>query len=146
MNSDQCYHLLGLKRGASVPEIRDAYRKLALECHPDKNTSAKDGVKFKLITEAYQTLRIKTTNVDRTFDTLYQNQHTSGNAMSWNFYLDAFYDVLDHVKKMRYVKTIYPHLSKSKPLLLGCYGLVRQHIAMPLFSLMRFSYRRIGPL
>ncbi|MGI0017520.1 MAG: J domain-containing protein, partial [Nitrosotalea sp.] len=148
MNSDKCYNLLGLKRGASVPEIRNAYRKLALECHPDKNTSAKDGVKFKLITEAYQTLRVKTTSTDRAFDIMYQNQPSSiyRGITSWNFYLGVFCDVLNYAKKIRYVKTVYPYVSKSKSILLGCYGLTRQHIVMSLFNLMRFSYRRIGPL
>ena len=56
MNSYQCYQVLGLKDGASMKDIKSAYRRLALEHHPDKNKD-KDSKKFRIILEAYQTLR-----------------------------------------------------------------------------------------
>lgn len=71
MNTDQCYNLLGLSQDASMPQIRNVYRRLALEYHPDKNISSKDGMKFKLITEAYQTLRIKNMNASMNFNSAY---------------------------------------------------------------------------
>jgi ferredoxin len=46
-----------MDQGSSFDEIKYAYRKLALESHPDKNTDEKDGVKFKKITEAYHMLK-----------------------------------------------------------------------------------------
>ena len=33
------YEILGVNQQAKVKEIRDAYRKLALRCHPDKDPS-----------------------------------------------------------------------------------------------------------
>ncbi len=57
MNTYQCYKVLGLQDGASIKEVKSAYRRLALKSHPDKNTSNIDGKEFKLVTEAYQTLR-----------------------------------------------------------------------------------------
>ncbi|NHI03177.1 Chaperone protein DnaJ [Candidatus Nitrosotalea sp. TS] len=57
MNNCTCYRLLGLEKGASVREIKDAYRKMALKYHPDKSVSKQDNEKFKLIHEAYQILR-----------------------------------------------------------------------------------------
>lgn len=57
MNSYQCYQILGVTNDTPFKEIKSAYRKLALEYHPDKNTSEKDGKKFKMVTEAYQFLR-----------------------------------------------------------------------------------------
>lgn len=50
------YDILGLKKGASDAEIKSAYRKLALQWHPDKNKSADAETKFKEINEAYQVL------------------------------------------------------------------------------------------
>jgi ferredoxin len=53
----QAYQILQVEHGSSFDEIKYAYRKLALELHPDKNDSEKDGVKFKLVTEAYHALK-----------------------------------------------------------------------------------------
>lgn len=39
-----------------MKEIKSAYRRLALEFHPDKNKD-QEGRRFKLVSEAYQTLR-----------------------------------------------------------------------------------------
>lgn len=57
MNSFQCYQILGVENDAPFKEVKSAYRTLALQLHPDKNTLEKDGKKFKMITEAYQVLR-----------------------------------------------------------------------------------------
>jgi len=51
------YALLGVARTASEVDIKKAYRKLAMEYHPDRNSSAGAEAKFKEITEAYEVLR-----------------------------------------------------------------------------------------
>lgn len=51
------YQTLGLQKGASAAEIKSAYRKLALQHHPDKNKGDKESeAKFKEITKAYEVL------------------------------------------------------------------------------------------
>jgi molecular chaperone DnaJ len=51
------YDLLGVPREASEAEIKKAYRRLAMEFHPDKNRAADAEEKFKEITEAYEVLK-----------------------------------------------------------------------------------------
>lgn len=52
------YQLLGVSRGADTEEIKKAYRKLALEYHPDRNQGSKEAEeRFKQVTQAYEVLR-----------------------------------------------------------------------------------------
>jgi len=66
LNIYQCYQVLGLREEASIKEVKSAYRKLALQFHPDKNASDHESTKFKMIIEAYQTLRTEYKNKIRT--------------------------------------------------------------------------------
>ena len=50
------YEVLGVKREASKDEIKDAYRKLAMQFHPDRNKDVGAEEKFKEISEAYAVL------------------------------------------------------------------------------------------
>lgn len=51
------YQLLGVARGASLPDIKKAYRKLARKHHPDLNPGDKAAeARFKEIQEAYAVL------------------------------------------------------------------------------------------
>lgn len=52
------YEVLGVRRNASEQELKSAYRKLALQFHPDRNPENKEVAeeKFKEITEAYAVL------------------------------------------------------------------------------------------
>ncbi len=50
------YEVLGVPRDASKDQIKDTYRKLAMQYHPDRNKSPEAEEKFKEISEAYAVL------------------------------------------------------------------------------------------
>lgn len=57
MDIADCYRLLGLRSGATLAEIKESYRRLARQYHPDINSSdgqAKD--RFIALTQAYKLL------------------------------------------------------------------------------------------
>lgn len=57
MNQKDYYAILGVPQTSSADEVKKAYRKLALETHPDRNPGdSKAEERFKLISEAYAVL------------------------------------------------------------------------------------------
>lgn len=50
------FNILGLPENASKAQVKRAYRKLALEYHPDRNSSPDAHERFLQITEAYEML------------------------------------------------------------------------------------------
>jgi molecular chaperone DnaJ len=50
------YEVLGVQRNATKNQIKDSYRKLALQYHPDRNKAPDAEEKFKEISEAYAVL------------------------------------------------------------------------------------------
>ncbi len=57
MNTYQALRVLNVKQDSSQDMIKTAYRKLALELHPDKNKDKREDEEFKKITEAYNHLK-----------------------------------------------------------------------------------------
>jgi molecular chaperone DnaJ len=68
MDKRDYYDVLGVDRNASKEELKKAYRKMALQYHPDRNPDNKDAEeKFKEAAEAYEVLSDdnKRANYDR---------------------------------------------------------------------------------
>lgn len=58
MTKRDYYEILGIQRDASSEEIKKAYRKLAMQYHPDRNPGDEEAErKFKEASEAYEVLR-----------------------------------------------------------------------------------------
>src|SRR2546428_12686694 len=56
MDKRDYYEVLGVQKGSGKDEIKSAYRKLALQYHPDRNKSPEATERFKEISEAYAIL------------------------------------------------------------------------------------------
>jgi len=50
------YEILGVNKSSTDQEIKSAYRKLAIQFHPDKNKTKEGEEKFKEVTKAYEVL------------------------------------------------------------------------------------------
>ncbi|MCJ7435017.1 MAG: J domain-containing protein [Anaerolineales bacterium] len=87
MDYKDYYKILGVARNASENEIRKAYRKLAVQFHPDKNPGSKPAEeRFKEINEAYQVLSDakKRAHYDRLGDS-YSRWQTNGQPGNFNW-------------------------------------------------------------
>ena len=69
------YKILGVPRTATELQIKKAYRKLALELHPDKNTSPNAHDQFIKLTEAFEVLKSPKTR--NHYDAIFQNSSSS---------------------------------------------------------------------
>ena len=89
--SDTYYKLLGLESDCSEKEISKAYKKLALEFHPDKNQDNKEVAadNFKKICEAYEVLSDKSKRAEYDRSGMHARDDSS-DTFSWERAEDVF--------------------------------------------------------
>jgi molecular chaperone DnaJ len=94
-NKRDFYEILGVGRNATADEIKKAYRKVAIQYHPDKNPGNKEAEeKFKEAAEAYEVLsdNDKRTQYDR-FGHSRGNSGYGGHTMNMDDIFSQFGDV-----------------------------------------------------
>jgi DnaJ family protein C protein 10 len=89
---DELYKTLGVSTSATTREIRKAFKKLALDKHPDKNTDDPNANEvFMKINRAYEIL--KDDDLRKKYDQFGEdglNNKNFGNFQNWNFYNQNF--------------------------------------------------------
>src|SRR5690242_20411629 len=95
------YELLGVKRDAGADEIKKAYRKMAMQYHPDRNPGDKKAEQaFKDINEAYDVLKDeqKRAAYDRFGHAAFENGGRGGGAGGGDFgFAAGFADIFDEM-------------------------------------------------
>src|SRR3954468_4062040 len=93
------YNLLQVERNADPATIKAAYRKLAMECHPDRNGGCTQAeAKFKALSEAYECLKDpqKRAAYDRFGHAAFNGQNGfGGGAGAQDF--GSFADIFDNI-------------------------------------------------
>ena len=90
------YEILGLSKGASANEIKKAYRKKAIEFHPDKNPGDKQAeTNFKKAAEAYEVLSDpqKKSQYDQFGHSAFESGGFGGGGMNMDDIFSQFGDI-----------------------------------------------------
>lgn len=84
------YKILGVQRNASKEEIKQAFRSLAMQFHPDKHADSPKHLrdtatlKFKQLSEAYETLADDRKRADYNISRYGYGASSSSSSSSWN--------------------------------------------------------------
>jgi molecular chaperone DnaJ len=101
MAKQDFYEALGVRRGASPEDIKKAYRKLAMQHHPDRNPGDKAAEhKFKELSEAYEVLKDeqKRAAYDRFGHAAFENGGNGpGGGAGFGFGAAGFADIFDEM-------------------------------------------------
>src|SRR3990170_934822 len=93
------YSLLGVDRSADAAAVKAAYRKIAMECHPDRHGGCTDKeARFKQVSEAYEVLKDpqKRAAYDRFGKAAFQNGGGGGFGGGAQGF-GAFADIFDNI-------------------------------------------------
>src|SRR5919107_936456 len=99
MAKQDYYSLLGVSKDATPDDLKKAYRKLAMQHHPDRNPGDKAAEhKFKEISEAYEVLKDeqKRAAYDRFGHSAFENGGGRPNGFDFGF-AGGFADIFDEM-------------------------------------------------
>lgn len=94
------YETLGVEKGANAEALKKAFRKMAMEYHPDRNPgNAEAETKFKELNEAYDVLKDdqKRAAYDRFGHAAFENGHGGGGRGGGGFDAGGFADIFDEM-------------------------------------------------
>jgi len=101
MPDSDYYSLLGVDRSADAAAIKASYRKIAMECHPDRHGGCSDKeAHFKQVSEAYEVLKDpqKRAAYDRFGKAAFQNGGGGGGGFGGGAQgFGAFADIFDNI-------------------------------------------------
>jgi molecular chaperone DnaJ len=100
MAKQDFYEVLGVARGAAPDDLKKAYRKLAMQYHPDRNPGDQAAEqKFKAISEAYDVLKDdqKRAAYDRYGHAAFENGGARPGAADFGFGAGGFADIFDEM-------------------------------------------------
>jgi curved DNA-binding protein CbpA len=104
--SSTYYDILGIKKTATLAEIKQSFRRLALRYHPDKNKNSEESKKkFMQIVEAYEVLSDEISR--KTYDNnSYYKPYGSFEKRQWTPSAD-----FDHIYSYKEIKRKYSRSS-----------------------------------
>ncbi|HEX8584753.1 MAG TPA: molecular chaperone DnaJ [Allosphingosinicella sp.] len=94
------YELLQVERGADDKTIKSSYRRIAMECHPDRNPGCKESeARFKAVSEAYDCLKDpqKRSAYDRFGHAAFRNGGGGGGAAGGAQDFGSFSDIFENI-------------------------------------------------
>jgi molecular chaperone DnaJ len=100
MSKRDYYEILGVSKTATEKEIKDAYRKLAIKFHPDRNQGDKAAEeKFKEAAEAYDVLG--TAEKKQKYDQFGHQAFDGKRRLRWRWWFGGGMNMEDIFRKLR---------------------------------------------
>ena len=92
--SDHDYEVIGVDRSADKKQIKQAYKRLAMQWHPDRNTDNKEVAeeKFREILKSYNTLTDDANGLEEVYNKLVRWEYgelEDNGFGGYNIYIDA---------------------------------------------------------
>jgi len=92
--SDHDYEVIGVDRNADKKQIKQAYKRLAMQWHPDRNTDNKEVAekKFREILKSYNTLTDDANGLEEVYNKLVRWEYgelEDNGFGGYNIYIDA---------------------------------------------------------